>query len=242
MIPFWCACWTAWQTGMNSSSRSRGVSRCSSQYLVIGMPLTSSMTKYGRPGLGRARVEHLGDVRVIHQGERLALGLEASQHLPRVHTRLDELERDHAPNRFRLLGHVDRAHAALADLLKQLVRADVRAKLWTRSRGERFGPLAVRRHRGRRGRFGFGSLQEIAGAGRGCEQRLHLRAPSNRPGQGLPGGRLNPTGRSVREKGRWPRGPKGPLECSGNGDMPYRARNADQLHARISEISQKGPE
>ena len=31
MIPFWCACCTAWQTGMNSSSRSRGVSRRSSQ-------------------------------------------------------------------------------------------------------------------------------------------------------------------------------------------------------------------
>ena len=45
MIPFWWACWTAWQTGMNSSSRSRGVSCCSSQYWVIGTPLTSSMTK-----------------------------------------------------------------------------------------------------------------------------------------------------------------------------------------------------
>ena len=32
MIPFWCACWIAWQTGTNSSSRSRGVSWLSSQY------------------------------------------------------------------------------------------------------------------------------------------------------------------------------------------------------------------
>ena len=31
MMPFWWACWTAWQTGTNSSSRCRGVRRCSSQ-------------------------------------------------------------------------------------------------------------------------------------------------------------------------------------------------------------------
>ena len=49
MMPFWWACWTAWQTGTNSSSRCRGVRWCSSQYWVIGTPLTSSMTKYGRP-------------------------------------------------------------------------------------------------------------------------------------------------------------------------------------------------
>src|SRR5439155_10002989 len=38
-----------WQTGTNSSRRSRGVGRLSSQYWVIGTPWTSSMTKYGRP-------------------------------------------------------------------------------------------------------------------------------------------------------------------------------------------------
>ena len=45
MIPFWWACWIAWQTGTNSSSRWRGVRWLSSQYLVIGTPWTSSMTK-----------------------------------------------------------------------------------------------------------------------------------------------------------------------------------------------------
>ncbi len=45
MIPFWWACCTASQTGMNSSRRCRGVSLCSSQYFVRGTPLTSSMTK-----------------------------------------------------------------------------------------------------------------------------------------------------------------------------------------------------
>ena len=39
----------AWQTSTNSSNRCRGVSLAWSQYSVMVMPLTSSMTKYGRP-------------------------------------------------------------------------------------------------------------------------------------------------------------------------------------------------
>ena len=49
ITPFWWACWIARQTGTNSSRRSRGVSWASSQYSVIGTPLTSSITKNGRP-------------------------------------------------------------------------------------------------------------------------------------------------------------------------------------------------
>ena len=79
------------------------------------------MTKYGRPVAGRAGVEHLGDVRVVHQGQRLPLGLEAGEDLLRVHPGLDELERDQSFDRLGLLGHPDRAHAALADLFEQLV-------------------------------------------------------------------------------------------------------------------------
>ena len=52
-----------------------------SQYSVIGTPLTSSMTKYGRPDGRGAAVEHLGDVRVVHQRQGLPLGLEAGDHL-----------------------------------------------------------------------------------------------------------------------------------------------------------------
>src|SRR5207248_1178830 len=46
-IPFWWACWTARQTSTKSRSRSRIVSRASSQYRVSGGPATSSMTKNG---------------------------------------------------------------------------------------------------------------------------------------------------------------------------------------------------
>jgi hypothetical protein len=49
MTPFWWTCWTAWQTGTNSSRRCRGVRWFWSQNSVIGTPFASSITKYGRP-------------------------------------------------------------------------------------------------------------------------------------------------------------------------------------------------
>ena len=45
----------------------------------------------------------------------------------RVHARLDDLEGDRALDGSLLLGHVDDAHAPFADLLQQLVGADLRA-------------------------------------------------------------------------------------------------------------------
>ncbi len=44
-----------------------------------------------------------------------------------AHAGLDELERNGAPHRLCLPGHVDRAHATLAHRLQELVRADDRA-------------------------------------------------------------------------------------------------------------------
>ena len=77
--------------------------------------------------VGGAGVEHLGDVLVVHQRQRLALGLEAGDHLARVDARLDHLERDLAADGVLLLGHVDDAEPALADALQELVAADDRA-------------------------------------------------------------------------------------------------------------------
>ena len=79
-------------------------------------------------GVGRAGVEDLGDVGVVHQRQRLTLRLEASQDLSAVHPRLDQLDRDQPLDRLGLLGHPDRTHAALAHLLDQLVRADDSAR------------------------------------------------------------------------------------------------------------------
>jgi hypothetical protein len=76
---------------------------------------------------GRAGVEDAGNVRMIHQGERLPFRFEAGQHLTAVHARFDDLERDYPADRLVLLGHVDDAHAPFADLFQQFVRPNLRA-------------------------------------------------------------------------------------------------------------------
>ena len=127
MIPFWWACCTAWQTGTNSSSRCRGVRWFWSQNSVIGHALDQLHDEVGPARVACAAVEHLGDVGMVHDRQRLPLGLEAGDHLPRVHARLEDLQGHLAADRLRLLGHEDDAEAAFADLLQQLVRADHRA-------------------------------------------------------------------------------------------------------------------
>src|SRR5207237_7580317 len=59
-------------------------------------PLDQFHDEVGPAGVGRAGVEDAGDVRVVHHGQRLALGLEAGDHGPRVHAGLDALECDAA--------------------------------------------------------------------------------------------------------------------------------------------------
>jgi hypothetical protein len=78
----------------------------------------------GHARLGGARVEHGGDVRVAHQGQCLALRLEALQELLGVEAHPDHLQGHPAPDRLGLLGDPDGAHAALAQLLAQPVRSD----------------------------------------------------------------------------------------------------------------------
>ena len=120
------------------------------------------MTKYGRPAVGGPGVEDLGDVRVVHQGQGLPLGLEPGDHLPRVHPRLDHLQGDPPADRLGLLGHEHHAHPALADLLQQLVRADRPRPPGLGRPGSSGG--RVRSARGRR------AVEEAAGAGVGGEQ------------------------------------------------------------------------
>ena len=125
---------------MASSSRSR-----SRQPAFVAEPgdrdaLDQLHHEVGAAGVGGAGVEDLGDVGVVHQGQGLAFGPEPGEHLAAVHAGLDELERDRPPHRLGLLGHVDRAHAPLADRLEELVRADDRAgRLGRRGRGHRGG-------------------------------------------------------------------------------------------------------
>ena len=114
ITPFWCACWTARQTARNNASRSLVVIRLRSQYWVMGAPSMYSITKYGRPLAGRAGVEDLGDVRVVHHRQRLALVVEAGQHLGGIHPELHNLK-SHAPaNGLKLFGQVNGAHTPFA--------------------------------------------------------------------------------------------------------------------------------
>ena len=72
-------------------------------------------------------IEHPGDVRMVHECQGLALGLEAGDHLPGVHAGLEDLEGHLAADRLLLLGHEHQAEAPLADLFQQLVGTDDRA-------------------------------------------------------------------------------------------------------------------
>jgi hypothetical protein len=77
----------------------------------------------------RAAAEDLRDVRVVHEGERLPLGVEARGHPLRVHPGLHDLERDAAAHRPRLLRLPDLAHPAFAQQPDQLVVAEPPAAL-----------------------------------------------------------------------------------------------------------------
>ena len=69
-------------------------------------------------------VEHLGDVRVVHQGESLPLRLEPGNYFLGVHARLDNLQGDLASYRLKLLRHEHHTEPAFANLLQEFVPAD----------------------------------------------------------------------------------------------------------------------
>ena len=66
-----------------------------------------------------------GDVRVVHQRQRLALGLEAGNDLLRVHPGFDDLERHLPADRPPLFRQPHLAHPARADPIQQTIRSDL---------------------------------------------------------------------------------------------------------------------
>ena len=76
--------------------------------------------------LRSSTVEDLGDVRMVHQRQRLTFGLEPGDDFPGVHAGLDDFERHLAMHRLELLGHVHHAKSAFPNLLEQLVTSDHR--------------------------------------------------------------------------------------------------------------------
>ena len=96
-----------------------------SQYSVIGMPSHQFHDEVTAGPLSVVpRIEHLGDVRMIHHRQRLPLRLEPGDDLLGVHPQLDDLERHPPPHRLGLLGHIDHAAAAFTDALQQFVAAE----------------------------------------------------------------------------------------------------------------------
>ncbi len=90
---------------------------------------------------------------MVHHRQRLSLGLKAGDDLPAVHAGLDNLECNTATDRLLLLGHVHHAHAPFADLLQELVGADLHAGGFTNG-GKGVGLLPIDDR----------PLQKIAGA------------------------------------------------------------------------------
>jgi hypothetical protein len=166
---------------------------------------------------GGPAVEDAGDVDMVHHGQRLPLGLEARDDLAAVHARLDDLERDLALHGLDLLGHEDRAHAAFADLLQELVRADHHAGILGQCGGID-GAHAARR------------FQERTDLGQVGEQPVHLAAQFGvapaRPGQvGVALGARRPLG--SRQKDRFRAGCVGGHKCS-------QARRAQRSMRRLA--------
>ena len=137
----------------------------------------------GPARVGGAGIKHLGDVRMVHEREGLALGLEAGDDLPGVHAELDDLEGDAATDGFLLFGHEDHATTAFADLLEELVTTDTVAGLF--GEGNNHG-----RRSGRTGLRVEGSLEEILDLAAGLQYGLDLSAQYGIARTGLvePGG------------------------------------------------------
>ena len=113
---------------------------------------------------------------MIHQRQRLPLGLEAGDHLPRVHARLDDLQGHLAAHRLLLLGDEHQPEAPLADLLHELVGTDdcARSLEWAGS---------VPGDAGRRDRLLKEFAQTVVGQQQGVDVRPEVQVALARPVQ-----------------------------------------------------------
>src|SRR5436309_7087055 len=76
-------------------------------------------------GIGCCGIEDTGNMRMIHEGEGLALVLEARDDLPCVHAELNDFEGDLAPDGGELLSQVNDATAAFAEFLDEQIGTDL---------------------------------------------------------------------------------------------------------------------
>ena len=94
-----------------------------------------------------------------------------------VHAQLDDLERHPAAHRLLLLGHIDHAATAFADLLQQLVAANAVAGLFRQGSGKAHGSGDAQ--------AGWRRFQEPLGGGVCAEQVLDLLTQGGVPAHGF---------------------------------------------------------
>ena len=127
----------AWQTCMNRSSRAAVDKLVLVAKIGDPHPADQFHDKV-RPAVpGGAGVKHLGDVRVVHQRQGLALGFETRDDRACIHAELDDFESDAATDRFFLLRQIHDAAAALADFFQELVPANALAGVVAQLIGQR---------------------------------------------------------------------------------------------------------
>src|SRR6267143_1630023 len=92
----------------------------------------------GPSAFGGAGIEHMRDIRMIHQRQYLSFGFEAGDDRLRIHSRFDYLDR-HLPAAWLLLfGHENHSATAFTNLLQQLVAANPVTGFFARRPGSSF--------------------------------------------------------------------------------------------------------
>ncbi len=86
----------------------------------MAVVVNSSASSVARRVLGRggSGIQDLGNVRMIHHGQRLPFRFEMGNDPPGVHAQLDDFERHVATHRLGLLGDIHYATVAFADFLQ----------------------------------------------------------------------------------------------------------------------------
>ena len=85
----------------------------------------------------RAGIEDLGDARMVHQGQRLAFGLEPRNHFATSRATFNALEGHTAAHRLQLFRKPDLPHASFSNLLDHLVTVDFGSGRKRRNRNAR---------------------------------------------------------------------------------------------------------
>ena len=159
ITPFWCAWWTAAADREEQGEPFLGGHPLAVAILGDGAPSMYSMTKYGRPFAVAPASRMWAMFGMVHHRQRLALVVEAGEHLAGVHPELHDLEGDAPANGFTLLGEVHGAHAAFAERADDLIAAEVvvarprqgpMAWVWGRRPPEELSRAAWIRHAGHR--------------------------------------------------------------------------------------------